>query len=103
MLAGTPTDLQPVPQGIGDEIKKLIPFCPDIKHPTVVFKEGCVSTQDGEQSAEIGFECAAAGIYNIERLLEVLAVATYWDPTTYPRPVFFKGDKIQGLIVGIRT
>lgn len=93
----------PVPEGLLDAVEKLIPFCPDVKFPSIHFTDGGITTANGLQSAEIGFDWAGVGVYRAEVLQTVLRVATEWDPTAYPKPVFFNGKGIQGMMIGIRT
>lgn len=98
-----PKEYSPVPEGLLPAIEKLLPFCPDVKFPSIHFKDGEITTAKGIQSAEIGFDWDGVGVYRAEVLQLVLAVAQQWTPSTYPSPVFFKGDRIEGMLVGIRA
>lgn len=91
-----------VPPGLLEAVERLIPFCPDAKFPSIHFNDGGITTANGLQSAEIGFDWQGIGVYRAEVLQTVLRVATSWDPTAYPKPVFFKGAGIEGMMVGIR-
>lgn len=93
----------PVPEGLLEAVEQLIPFCPDVKFPSIHFTDGGITTANGLQSAEIGFDWAGVGVYRAEVLQTVLRVATEWDPTAYPKPVFFNGNGIQGMMVGVRS
>jgi hypothetical protein len=93
----------PVPEGLLEAVEQLIPFCPDVKFPSIHFTDGGITTANGLQSAEIGFDWAGVGVYRAEVLQTVLRVATEWDPIAYPKPVFFNGDGIQGMMVGVRS
>ena len=95
--------MQVVPDGLLEAVNKLIPFCPDVKIPTIYFQHGAIATANGAQSAEIGFDWEGVGVYRAEVLQLVLGVAKEWDPTTYPAPCFFRGDKLEGLLVGVRV
>jgi DNA polymerase III sliding clamp (beta) subunit (PCNA family) len=91
-----------VPEGLLESVEQLIPFCPDVKFPTIYFKDGSLTTANGMQSAEVGFDWAGCGVYRAEVLQTVLAVAKEWTPANYPKPVFFKGTGIEGLMIGVR-
>lgn len=92
-----------VPDGLKDAVERIIPFCPDSKFPTIYFKDGGITTANGLQSAEIGFDWAGVGVYRAEILQLVLGVARHWTPQAYPKPVFFKGDGVEGMMVGVKT
>jgi len=95
-------EFEDVPDGLLSAIEQLIPFCPDVKFPSIHFKDGAISTANGSQSAEMGFDWKVQGIYRAEVLQLVLGVATRWSPHTYPKPVFFEGDGVEGLMVGAK-
>jgi hypothetical protein len=98
-----PRTYEKVPLGLLDAVEQLIPFCPDVKFPSIHFRDNGITTANGLQSAEIGFDWKGVGVYRAEVLQLVLGVALEWDPTAYPKPVFFKGDGIQGMMVGIKS
>lgn len=97
------TSYKPVPDGLLQEIESLIPFCPDVKFPTIHFKEGLISTSDGMQSAEIDFEGAEKGVFRADVLQAALGIAKEWNMPEASKPVYFKGDDIEGLFVGVRV
>ncbi len=43
-----------------------------------------------------------AGTYSARLLSLVLSVATHGDFSTYPKPVFFAGEELQGIAVGVK-
>jgi len=96
-------EYEPVPENLLEAVEQLIPFCPDVKFPSIYFKDGAITTANGLQSAELGFDWHGTGVYRAEVLKLVLGVARHWTSSAYPKPVFFKGDGIQGMMVGIRT
>lgn len=96
-------EFEAVPEGLLDAVEQLLPFCHDVKFPSIYFKEGTITTANGLQSAELGFDWQGRGAYRAEVLQLALAVAKTWTPNEYPKPVFFKGDGIEGMLVGIRT
>jgi hypothetical protein len=95
-------EFEKVPEGLLDAVEQLLPFCPDVKFPTIYFKPDGITTATGLQSAELGFDWHGVGIYRAEVLRLVLPVAREWTPSEYPKPVFFKGDGIEGMLVGVR-
>ena len=95
-------EFQKVPDDLLNAVDQLIPFCPDVKFPSIFFKDGSITTANGLQSAEIGFDWKGVGVYRAEVLKLVLGVALEWTPGEYPKPVFFKGNGIEGMMVGVR-
>lgn len=95
-------EMHSVPADLLKAVEKLIPFCPDVKFPSIYFKDGAITTANGAQSAEIGFDFEFTGCYRAEVLQLALSVASEWSPQTYPQPIFFKGDLIEGMLVGLR-
>jgi len=102
-MFNTQRTFEPVPPGLLEAVEQLVPFCPDTKFPSIYFTDGGITTANGLQSAEIGFDWAGVGVYRAEVLQTVLRVAREWDPTAYPKPVFFKGEGIEGMMVGLRS
>lgn len=92
-----------IPDGLAEAVDKIIPFCPDVKFPAIYLNNDHIATANGAHSAEMGFDLNTSGIYRAEVLQLVLGVAQQWAPATYPAPVFFTGDQIEGMFVGIRV
>lgn len=97
-----PQVFEEVPDGILQAVESLIPFCPNPKFPVIRFEDGIITTATGVHSAEIGFDWKGQGAYRAEVLQLVLGVARQWTPSNYPSPVFFKGQDIEGMMVGVR-
>lgn len=60
--------------------------------------EGKTSTMESEYEVSVK---KGAGTYSARLLSLVLSVATHGDFSTYPKPVFFSGDGIEGVAVGV--
>jgi len=96
-------EFEPVPEGLSAAIEQIVPFCPDVKFPTIHFTQGSITTANGLQSAEIGFDWHGVGVYRAEVIQLVLGAAKEWTPSAYPNPVFFRGDGIEGMCVGVKS
>lgn len=103
LFSQMPASMTPVPDGLMQAVERIVPFCPEPKFPTIYFKNGSISTADGAESAEVGMDWNGTGAYRVEALQRVLEVAKEWMPDTYPAPIYFKADDMDGLLVGIRT
>jgi hypothetical protein len=96
-------EFEPVPGGLLEAVEQLIPFCPDVKFPSIHFAEGCITTANGLQSAEIGFDWEGLGVYRAEVIVLILKIATHWNISGYPGACYFKGLGIDGLFMGVKT
>lgn len=97
--------LEPVPSGLLEACEKLIVFGD---------KEGCraflrgtdISTKiDGVTNEGALIELPglpSRGCYNLRFLISVLKVATHADFSKYPKAIPFMGDKLRGVIIGMR-
>lgn len=94
---------QAVPLALRDIVDTLLPFVPDAKFPIIIIKDRCVSTQQGTQSAEVDLAVNAAAAFHAKPLDQVLAAATHFDFSDYPKPCRWRGDKLEGVIAGVRT
>lgn len=84
------------------EIEKLKPFVGFNKQ--VFFTPGAISTTgDSETGTQITSAFAPAeGCYNIDQLLLLKEVANRFDFASYPNPCSFYGDRLRGMLVGIK-
>jgi DNA polymerase III sliding clamp (beta) subunit (PCNA family) len=90
-----------VPQELKDAVTKIKAFCVNEKFPVIRLSD-VVQTDDGEHGASFeGFDLPE-GAYHADQLLKVLTVATHIDFSAYPAPCAVTGDKLQGLIVGLK-
>lgn len=93
--------------------KKLSPIPDDMKTASRMvgrFSERFTSlstslVQSAEQTIETDYEVDFAkgkGQYNAKLLTLILEHATHADFSSYPEPIYFRSDKIEGTAVGIR-
>lgn len=65
--------------------------------------EGLTGIRDNITSIaefDTGLESTHSSFWNAKSLIEVLAVATEWQPQAYPYPALFLGEGIRGVIQG---
>lgn len=89
-----------IPKGFKEQVARLLPFCPNEKFKVVVLSDGGISTEEGEQSAEIGGFKLTPTRFNGEMLLLVLGEAKKWhlNPSG---PSSFSSDCMRGVFVGV--
>ncbi|OGC93927.1 MAG: hypothetical protein A2W25_14670 [candidate division Zixibacteria bacterium RBG_16_53_22] len=93
----------PIPEGLAENIKKILPFCVDKKFEHVIFSAAGISTAEGEAFAQVGGITLPDGRYAADVLLRALAIATHANFAAYPQGVGFKGaDGIEGVFMGLR-
>jgi len=93
-----------IPNELKSAIETVLPFCPDEKFPRIKLSNETVSTDDGEMSAEVsGFNFGVEAYFRAEPLLQVLTQADEIDFSFYPDPCPFRGDGIEGILVGVRS
>lgn len=85
-----------------EAIEYLVPLCDGMRLPKITFCKDGVKTQDGTTSAEYSGIELPEGYFHAVPLLEVLKVATHIDFSMYPKACYFKGEDIDGMIVGMR-
>lgn len=84
-----------------NDIRRILPFCPDPKNPVVRFTGEAISTMDGDKNAVIDGHTLPESAWRAEPLLSVLVKAAEIDFTPYPKPCPFKGDHgLVGVIIG---
>ena len=87
-----------------EAVRKVLPFCPDPKHPVVQTGGAGVSTLEGEMSAEVG--CYGGDLpvarFRAEPLLAALDAARSIDLSAYPGACYWQGEGVEGVIVGLR-
>ena len=99
----TDEELAPVPVGLLDAVNKVVPFCPDKKHPVITLNSEGVHTAEGDMSASVANLELPEGRYRAEPLTLVLQQATAIDLTKYPGAVPFVGQNgLQGVMVGMK-
>lgn len=93
----------PVPEGFFEALNDLRPFADKLSR--VFFNEGEMTTVAGNVEEGASYSVPgvpAGGIYNIEMLRLLEGTATSIDLSRYPEPCPFFGDKVRGLVVGMR-
>lgn len=88
---------------LAEAVRKVLPFCPDPKYPVVQTGPDGVGTLEGEMSALVGYDDLPAGRFRAEPLLAALDAAASIDLSTYPKACYWKGEGIDGVLVGMRT
>ena len=91
------------PNALFAAIETLLPFVEEM--PAVHFMpDGSITTSVHEgQGASVQVDpFGAVGSYNIHQFLLLQGVATLFDLTAYPAPCIFHGDRIRGVIIGLR-
>lgn len=95
--------LAQIPKELCPAIDKILPFCPDPKFPEIVLTKDGVSTGTGDMSAEVTDLCFPESKWHANNLKLILTEATKIDMTAWPSPCPWVGDKIQGVITGLRN
>ena len=103
-LLDAPADYQPVPLGLADAIKRVMPFCPNKDHPIIrLTADGKVCTADGDSSGVVGgFTFAQDSAFIASELLAVLELADRINLSAYPAAVPFSGEQVHGVLAGVR-
>lgn len=92
----------PVPHGFWDGLDAIAPFAGKIN--AVYFKDGIMRTSmDDEDGAHVQIDGVPDSIFNINMLKLLQKSANKMDLTKYPAHGYFVGDRIRGLISGIRA
>lgn len=84
-------------------VEAILPFCPDKNFPIIHTGPKGVSTTEGETYAEVNDIVLPEAAFNAAALAQVLQLAKEIDLTHYPKPCPFKGDNLEGVLVGCRT
>lgn len=87
---------------LAEAARKVLPFCPDQKVPVIRTGPEGVSTLEGEMSATMGQAGLPVSAFRAEVLLPVLDAAKHISLSTYPAACYWKGDGVDGLIMGVR-
>jgi hypothetical protein len=97
-------DYKNLPRLSGEEhgiVEKLLPFVPDKRHPVIRFMNDKIATMDGDMEAAVEISCDEA-VFHATPLLDVLKVATHMDFNHYPAAVPFRGNQLDGMIMGVK-
>ncbi len=90
------------PEGLADAVQKVSAFVGDDKFPVVHLSAKGVYTEGREDKAQvIGFELPEC-VFHPVTLCAVLQCSTHLNLTQFPRCAF-KGQRIVGMVAGMRT
>lgn len=97
-----PEGLQPVPQGLYEALDTLKPFLADNGY--IYFCGDRIATNPvDDEGASVELPVARNGpIFHSIQLRALEKIATQINFDTWPKPVYFTGYKIRGIIVGVR-
>lgn len=95
-------DLEHVDDSFFDAIAQIKPFTDDMGR--VIFGDGKLRTSADDAAATVvEFPPAPlSGSYNCDNLLALRGVAQKADFNHYPKPVAFTGDRVRGVVAGLR-
>lgn len=105
VIDGAVCNAPPLPAGVANGVEKLGALCSNMLLPRIHLTERGIYTDEGESYAEdtgIVFPSVPNTMFHSVPLLQILKVATHCDISTYPRPCYFRGDNIEGVIMGLR-
>lgn len=94
--------LPKTPDGLAGAVRKILPFCPDKRHPIIRFMGDKIATLEGEMQAEIEIEIGQ-GAFHAEPLLLVLEHAARME-SRHPKPSPFANHDltVEGILSGVR-
>jgi hypothetical protein len=94
-----------VKAGFFENLEKLVPFLD--KQQRVFFTDKTMSTSlDKETGCHINFNMQSQGLsscFNLKHLLLLKGVVRRIDMGAYPAPVGFYGNKLRGVIIGMKV
>lgn len=100
-LLNTPFEYLPVPEGLWEGIETLLPFVD--KDGSIFFTDGEISCSlDPTTGAAFTVEVNGGPCFNADQLLLLKDIATGIDFSPYPSVAGFKGDRLRGVIAGMR-
>lgn len=92
---------QVLPEGLFEALETLKPFTDDASR--VFFTpQGIATSHEPEIATTVDVEGLPQGCYHHAMLTLLDGVADKIDFTTYPKPCKFQGNKLRGVIVGLR-
>lgn len=93
------SNLQPVQPGLADACEKLARFSAK-EDSRIYFRGSFVATFGDKDSIELP-GAPSQGIYHVQFLNQVLAVAESIDFSKYPEPIPFAGHNLRGAMLGV--
>jgi DNA polymerase III sliding clamp (beta) subunit (PCNA family) len=100
-LLDQPSKQGPIPEGLFDALEAVKPFVDKLGR--AIFHEGavCSSIAEGD-GARYEIEGLPEGSYQLEMMQKLAGVATSIDLSNYPKPALFYGNRLRGVIIGMR-
>jgi len=95
--------LPKLPSDTAQVVRDLVPFAQDKSMPIVTFKGNEISTMEGQMIAvdSLAGEVGEASFHAVPLQL-ALSRATHMDVSTYPKPCPWRGENLEGIIIGVR-
>ena len=88
--------------GIRKAIESLVPLCANLAVPQINLSENGMATVEGDSQAHYeGYSFPPSSFHSVP-LLEVLKVANEVNFAGYPKPCYFKGPIVEGVLMGLR-
>lgn len=101
-----PTDnLTEVPTTLLKDIKQLLPFVQDIKYPVLRLDTDGIHANIKQQDldASIGEDSYSFSLFHATTLTLIAEFGKQINLSAYPKPCYFQGKNIDGMVVGIRV
>jgi hypothetical protein len=93
---------QPIPQGFWEGVDAISPFQDKLNR--IYFNNGVMCTSiEAEEGAHVQIDNVPNSLFNINMLKLIRECAKKIDFSKYPAPGYFVGDRIRGLIMGMRS
>jgi hypothetical protein len=97
----TPSNTQPIPSDMRKGLEALVPLCSGMLIPQIVLDNDGMHVEANDAQARYSSASFPLSRFHAEPLLAVLKVADEIDLTSYPKPCYFKGNNIEGVVVGL--
>ena len=96
------TEGMKIEPGMRKAIESLVPLCANLAVPQINLSADGMSTVEGDSQAHYEGYSFPEGSFHSVPLLEVLKVADEVDFSAYPKPCYFKGRVVEGVLMGLR-
>lgn len=96
-----PCPTKQLPAYFLDTLHALVPFCDDAKYPFISLDEKGMHTDSDDIGANVDLAVFPKCKFRAEPLISVANIAHSINFGNYPKPCYFVGDNIDGVIVGI--
>lgn len=95
-------NLDPIPEGLFDAVETVTPFADDLGRIFLGDELVATSRVEGDGASVAVEGVHADGCYHSKYLMMLKGFATKMDFHAYPKPCHFVGDKVRGVIGGLR-